>query len=114
MVLWLLKNCPNYWSVKLWNILLIPQILAPDSTQLPIFIATADTRYLPLYAFGDRVRHCFYLLAQMRAFQNAVHSIEEIDSTFHRRPQESVLDFLLRNYARNRDSPIVSETIYPK
>jgi hypothetical protein len=50
----------------------------------------------------------------MLAFQNAVHCIEEIDSTFHRRPQESVLDFLLRNYARDRDSPIVSETIYAK
>jgi hypothetical protein len=69
---------------------------------------------LPLYAFGDRVGHWFYLLGQMLAFQNAVHCIEEIDPTFHRRPQESVLDFLLINYARNRDSPIVSETIYAK
>jgi hypothetical protein len=50
----------------------------------------------------------------MLDFQNAVHCIEEIDSTFHRRPQESVLDFLLINYARDRDSPIVSETIYAK
>jgi hypothetical protein len=69
---------------------------------------------LPLYAFKDRVRHWFYWLDQMLAFPNAVHCIEEIDSTFHRRPQESVLDFLLRNYARDRDSPIVSETIYAK
>jgi hypothetical protein len=69
---------------------------------------------LPLYAFKDRVSHWFYLLDQILAFQNAVHCIEERDSTFHRRPQESVLDFLLINYARNRDSPIVSETIYAK
>jgi hypothetical protein len=69
---------------------------------------------LPLYAFGDRVRHWFYLLGQMLAFQNAVHCIEVIDSTFNRRSQESVLDFLLRNYARDRDSPIVSKTVYAK
>jgi hypothetical protein len=50
----------------------------------------------------------------MLAFQNAVNCIEEIDYTFHGRPKESVLDFLLINYARNRDSPIVSETIYAK
>jgi hypothetical protein len=75
-------------------------------------MTTADTRYLPLYAFKDRVRHWFYWLGQMLDFQNAVPCIEEIDSTFHRRPQESVLYFLLINYARNRDIPIVSETIY--
>gem|GEM_PF-2115918 len=70
---------------------------------------------MPLYAFKNRVRHWFYGLGQMLAFKNAVHCIEEIDSRFHRRPQESVLDFLLINYyARDRDSPIVSETIYAK
>lgn len=47
----------------------------------------------------------------MLGFQNAVHCIEEIDFTFHRRPNESVLAFLGITYARNRDSQIVSETI---
>ena len=69
---------------------------------------------MPLYAFKNRVRHWFYWLGQMLAFQNAVNCIEEIDSTFHRRPKESVLDFLLINYARDSDSPIVSETIYAR
>jgi hypothetical protein len=77
-------------------------------------MTTADTRYLPVYAFKDRVRHWFYWLGQMLDFLNSVPCIEEIDSTFHPRPQESVLDFFLRNYARNRDSPIVFETIYAK
>jgi hypothetical protein len=66
----------------------MPQIIAPDSTQSPIFITTADSRYLPLYAFKNRVSHWFYWLGQMLDFQNAVHCIEEIDSTFHSPPRK--------------------------
>lgn len=66
----------------------IDYIPYPDGNSGAIYVKTTDGRNLPLYVFGDGMRRWFYLLGRMIVNQNAIHCIEEIDSTLHFEAQE--------------------------
>lgn len=60
----------------------IDMVPYPDGTQGSVYVGMNDQR-LSLFTFGDGMRRWFYLLGHMLVNQNAIHCIEEIDSTFH-------------------------------
>ncbi len=76
----------------------IDHIPHPDGGRGTIYISTSDGQQLPLYTSGDGMRRWFHLLGDMFVYRNAVHCIEEIDSTFHPSAQ-GYLSRILTEYA---------------
>jgi hypothetical protein len=77
----------------------------PDGTQGPVYVRTADSQVVPLYAFGDGMRRWYYLLGHMLVHRRAVHCIEEIDSTMHPASQ-ALFCRLLAKYAEQFDNQL--------
>ncbi|MBW1649596.1 MAG: AAA family ATPase [Deltaproteobacteria bacterium] len=77
-----------------------------DSNKAPISVITNENKILPLYAFGDGLRRWYYILGNMITFQNAIHCIEEIDSTFHPKSQHKLAPLLLK-YSKEYNNQIM-------
>ena len=63
----------------------------PDGTTAPVTIKIANRGNLPIYNFGDGTRRWFNILGGMLLYQNGIHCIEEIDSTFHANAQSELM-----------------------
>ncbi|HAO21901.1 MAG TPA: hypothetical protein DCQ37_16400 [Desulfobacteraceae bacterium] len=83
----------------------IDMIPYPDGQNGMIYIEISDNQRIPLHVFGDGMRRWFFLLGQMIVYQNAVHCIEEIDSTFHP-GAHALLSKLLVNYAEKFENQL--------
>jgi hypothetical protein len=68
----------------------------PDASGGVVSSKTSNGRWLPLSAYGDGVRRWYYLLGQMLAYQQAVHCIEEMESTIHPEAQAHMIRGLVR------------------
>ena len=75
----------------------IDMVPYPDGTQGPVYVEMNGQR-LPLSVFGDGTRRWFHLLGYMLVNRNAVHCIDEVDSSFHPEAQ-SHFSRLLIQYA---------------
>jgi len=78
----------------------------PDNNKAPVSIMTNEDKMLPLYAFGDGLRRWYHILGNLITFQNAIHCIEEIDSTFHPESQHKLAPLLLR-YSKRYNNQIM-------
>jgi AAA15 family ATPase/GTPase len=78
-----------------------------EGAKAPLLI-TIDkgSKKLPLYVFGDGLRRWYHILGNMITFQNAIHCIEEIDSTFHPESQHKLAPLLLR-YSKKYNNQIM-------
>jgi len=74
----------------------IDSIPYPDGSQGPVYIRTLDEKLIPMFSFGDGARRWFHLIGHMLVNKNAVHLIEEIDSTFHPEAQAQLSRLLIR------------------
>ena len=54
-----------------------------DGTPAPVSFELDNGRTVPIYNFGDGLQRWFNILGGLILYQNAIHCIEEIDSTFH-------------------------------
>lgn len=61
----------------------IDYIPYPNGSGGSVYIQTIDGKNLPLHSFGDGMRKWYYLLGRMIVNHNAIHCIEEVDSTLH-------------------------------
>ena len=69
----------------------IDTIPYPDGSISAVNIRIKDGKLLPLYRFGDGMRRWYNILGGMIVYQNAIHCIEEIDSTFHPNAQPELV-----------------------
>lgn len=65
---------------RLTNIDMVPY---PDGSSGEVYVEMGDKIRMPLHAFGDGMRRCYFLLGNMLILKNATHCIEEIDSMLH-------------------------------
>lgn len=72
----------------------IENIPYPDGGNAPIILRLKNKKIRPLYSFGDGLRRWFNILGGMVAYKNAIHCIEEIDSTFNCKLQGKLVPLL--------------------
>lgn len=65
------------------EIINIDSIPYMDGTPAPVSFELENGKLVPIYNFGDGLQRWFHILGGLVLYQNAVHCIEEIDSTFH-------------------------------
>ncbi|MBW1615672.1 MAG: AAA family ATPase [Deltaproteobacteria bacterium] len=77
-----------------------------EGAKAPLLITINNGKKLPLYTFGDGLRRWYHILGNMIIFQNAIHCIEEIDSTFHPESQHKLAPLLLK-YSKKYNNQIM-------
>ena len=75
------------------NIDVIPY---PDGKSGPVVFKIKNRGNLPIYNFGDGLVRWYNILGGMLLYQNAIHCIEEIDSTFHPTAQIELVKNLVK------------------
>lgn len=75
------------------NVESIPYI---DGTSAPVSFELENGKIVPIYNFGDGLQRWFHILGGLILYQNAVHCIEEIDSTFHFDAQNKLAENLYK------------------
>lgn len=94
----LIKNIVAELNTIFPEIKNIDMLPYPDGSMSPISILKKGTT-LPLYAYGDGVQRCFFILGAMVLYKNSIICIDEIDSGFHPEVQ-STFNKCLAKYAQ--------------
>lgn len=74
----------------------IDNIPYPDASHAPVSFEHINGGILPMYNFGDGVQRWFNILGGLVVYQNSIHCIEEIDSTFHFSAQQKLAQNLVK------------------
>ncbi|MEK5205348.1 MULTISPECIES: AAA family ATPase [Bacillus] len=78
------------------DILDIDSIPYPDGTPSPVSFKSHTRGLLPMYNFGDGMQRWYNILGGLILIQNAIHCIEEVDSTFHPNSQKELAKNLVK------------------
>ena len=81
----------------------------PDGSQTPITVIKNDNTCLPIYAYGDGLQRCFYIIGSIFLYKNGILCIDGVDTGFHFTTQQAFCK-LITKYAKDNNVQLFIST----